>query len=188
MPKIFNTEISILLNTEKIPILKFNSTELFGIGPDIPKIPKCTTFSAKKTNNFVLPKISGIFSVFVWYFLVFLVLITKIPNFGMKIEYWKKKSNFFGFFYRKCSTFRYFRYYGNTEYISDTVQCYWILKMFNTEISIPLKIENVQYRNFNTIEYWKCSIPNFQYYWIPKKIPIPNFNNTKNYFQYFSPP
>ena len=68
MPKIFNTEISILLNTEKIPILKFNSTELFGIGPDIPKIPKCTTLSAKKTNNFVLPKISGIFSVFVWYF------------------------------------------------------------------------------------------------------------------------
>ena len=28
---------------------------------------------------------------------------------------------------------------------------------------------------FNSIEYWKCSIPKFQYYWIPKKIPIPIF-------------
>ena len=40
---------------------------------------------------------------------------------------------------------------------------------------------------FNSIEYWKCSIPKFQYYWIPKKVPIPKFNNTKKN-QYFSPP
>ena len=52
-------------------------------------------FSKKKPNNFVFPNISQIFSLFVWYSLVFLVLITKIPNFGMKIEYCKKKSNFF---------------------------------------------------------------------------------------------
>ena len=44
----FNTEISILMNTEKISILKFNNTKIFGIIPEIPKIPKFTTFSAKK--------------------------------------------------------------------------------------------------------------------------------------------
>ena len=73
----------------------------------------------------------------------------------MKTEYWKKNQNFFWIFYRKCSTFRYFRYFGNTENISNTVQYYWILKMFNTEISILLNIENVQYWIFNTIEYRK---------------------------------
>ena len=35
--------------------------------------------------------------------------------------------------------------------------------------SIVLNTENVQYQSFNTIEYWKCSIPNFQYYRIPKE-------------------
>ena len=34
--------------------------------------------------------------------------------------------------------------------------------------SILLNTENVQYQNSNTIEYWKCSIPKFQYYWILK--------------------
>ena len=29
--------------------------------------------------------------------------------------------------------------------------------------SILLNTKNVQYPNFNTIEYWKCSIPDFQY-------------------------
>ena len=144
-------------------------------------------FSKRNQTILFFQKFLKFFRYLFWYSLVFSILITKIPNFGMKIEHWKKKF-FFWFFYRKCSTFRYFRYFGNTEIISNTVQYYWILKMFNTEISILLNIENVQYRNFNTIEYWKCSIPNFQYYWIPKKIPIPNFNNTKNYFQYVSPP
>ena len=41
---------------------------------------------------------------------------------------------------------------------------------------------------FNSIEYWKCSIPKFQYYWIPKKIPVLKFNNTEKKNQYFSPP
>ena len=43
--------------------------------------------------------------------------------------------------YRKCSIPKF--------------QYYWILKMFNTEISILLNIENVQYWIFNTIEYRK---------------------------------
>ena len=56
IPKIFNTEISILLNTEKISILKFNSTKNFVISPDIPKTPKSTTFSAKEGNQFCFSK------------------------------------------------------------------------------------------------------------------------------------
>ena len=53
---------------------------------------------------------------------------------------------------------------------------------------ILLSIENVHYRNVITIEYRRWSISHLQYYWKLKKIPIPNFNVTKNYFQYFSPP
>ena len=53
-------------------------------------------------------------------------------------------------------------------------QYYWILKMSNTKISILLNTEDGQYRIFNTIEI--------------EKISIPNFNNTENYFQYFSRP
>ena len=108
IPKVFNTEISILLNTKKISILKFNSTKILGISPDIPKNTRYTKkylnvlhFQQKKPNNFVFPKISEIFSVFVWYSLVFSVLITKIPNFGMKTEYWKKNQKFFWIFLQK---------------------------------------------------------------------------------------
>ena len=40
-----------------------------------------------------------------------------------------------------------------------------------------MNTENTQYRIFNTIEYRKYWILNFQYYWIPKKITIPKFNS-----------
>ena len=43
-------------------------------------------------------------------------------------------------------------------------QYYWILKMFNSEISILLNIENFQYQNFNTIEYRKNFNTEIQYY------------------------
>ena len=50
--------------------------------------------------------------------------------------------------------------------------------MFNTKISILL---NTEILKFNSIEYWKRSIPKFQYYWIPKKFQywssiIPKFS------------
>ena len=157
IPKIFNTEISILLNTKKILILKFNSTEIFGIILDIPKIPKYTTFSAKETKFFCFSKnfwnFFGICSVFFGIF--------GIDN--KNTEFWdenwilkKKFKIFFGIFYRKCSTFRYFGISG---------------------------IPKISVIPFNTIEYWKCSIPNFQYYRIPKKVPIPKFNNTEKKIQ-----
>ena len=129
----------------------------------------------------ILNVIFGIIEVRDWIFFRYSIVL--------KIQYWNFSVEHFCYsILLNFGIFQYSRYFGNAENISNTVQYYWILKMFNTEISILLNIENVQYRNFNTIEYWKCSIPNFQYYWIPKKIPIPNFNNTKNYFQYFSPP
>ena len=54
----FNTKISILLNTEKVSIPNFNITKIFGIIPEVPKIPKCTTFSAKESK-----KIFNIFGI-----------------------------------------------------------------------------------------------------------------------------
>ena len=146
--KIFNTEISILSNTKKISIMKFNSTKKVLL-PLYRKYLNVLHFQQKIQKNFVFPKISKMFSVvlvFVWYSLVFLVLVL-VPNFGLKIKYWKKN--------QKCSTFRYFQYFGNIENINNTVQYYWILKMFNTEISILLKTEDGQYRIFNTIKYQK---------------------------------
>ena len=56
--------------------------------------------------------------------------------------------------------------------------CKWAILEWKCFSAIP----------FNTIEYRNCSIPKFQYYWIPKIIPILNFNITENNFQYFSPP
>ena len=157
IPKIFNTEISILLNTKKVSILKFNSTKLFGISPDLPKIPKCTIFSAKEIRQFCFSKNFWIF---------FDICLVFFGIFGIdkkNTEFWdenwilkKKIKFFFGFFYRKCSTFRYFRYFGNTKNISNTVQYYWILKMFNTRFSILTNI---------------------------KKVPIPQFNNTEKEIQ-----
>ena len=67
--------------------------------------------------------------------------------------------------------------------------------MFNTEISILL---NTEIPKFNSIEYWKCSIPKFQYYWIPKywssivlnieNVQYRNFNTIeyRKKFQYWS--
>ena len=46
-------------------------------------------------------------------------------------------------------------------------------------IGIPKYRKYRKIPKFNSIEYWKCSIPKFQYYWILKKIPIPKFNNTE---------
>ena len=54
------------------------------------------------------------------------------------------------FFITKCSTFQYFLYFwyfGITENISNTVQYYWILKMFNTEFSILPNTKILQYRS-----------------------------------------
>ena len=66
----------------------------------------------------------------------------------------KKNLDFFGSFCRKY-TFWYFPYIGNTKNISNTVQYFWILKMFSKEISILLNIQDGQYRIFDIIEYQK---------------------------------
>jgi hypothetical protein len=119
-------------------------------------------FQQKSPKKFIFPKLFEIFSEIFQYFLYMFgilrystVLIPKIPNFGTKIKCWIKNQKFFRVFYRKCSTFRYFRYFVKTENFSNTVQYYWILKVFNTEISILLNTEDGQYRIFNTIEYRK---------------------------------
>ena len=88
--------------------------------------------------------IFSVFSVFVPYSLVFLGLIPKILKFGMKIKDYKKKSEFFLEFF--------------TEHVVH-------LGIFSIS-GIP-KISVVP---FNTIEYWKWSIPKFQYYWIQKMV------------------
>ena len=79
------------------------------------------------------------------------------------IEYWKKIKNsenvvhlgIFGILgILKLSVIP----FNTIEYWKCSIlkfQYYWILKMCNTEISILLNIENVQYRIFNTIEYRK---------------------------------
>ena len=108
---------SILLNTENVQYRNFNTIEYrkFSIPKFqyywIPKkfqywssiVPKFSVlfpiyrkylnvlhFQQKKPKKFVFPKMSknfSVFSVFGWYNLV---LIPKVPNFGMKLEYWKK--------------------------------------------------------------------------------------------------
>ena len=47
----FNTEISILLNIEKIPILKFNITESFGISTKNTEMSDELNFEEKKLKK-----------------------------------------------------------------------------------------------------------------------------------------
>ena len=49
--------------------------------------------------------------------------------------------------------------FNTIENFNNTAQYYWIPKILNTEFSILLNIENVQYRIFNITEYRK----KFQY-------------------------
>ena len=66
----FNTEISILLNIEKIPILKFNITESLGISTKNTEMSDELNFEGKKfekikkKKNFQNFQYSWIFSVF----------------------------------------------------------------------------------------------------------------------------
>ena len=93
----FNTEISILLNTENFQYrnfntieyrknynMKFNSTEIFGIILYVPKIPKCTTFLAKESKKFFFQNCSNFFLEFFRIFgicSVFFVINTKNTEF-----------------------------------------------------------------------------------------------------------
>ena len=128
----------------------------------LPKIPnlwilRCFRIFKKKSEKFSQFFFSGEF--FIGKFGIFgiitefSVLLPKIPNFGMKMQHWKKNQkkiwnfffrNFFGhfggYFFINFSEIvpvsGHFRYFGNTENTSNTVQYYWILKLFNTEFSI----------------------------------------------------
>ena len=57
--------------------------------------------------------------------------------------------------------------FNTIENFNNTAQYYWIPKILNTEFSILLNTENIEYRIFNITEYRK----NFQYRCsiIPKK-------------------
>ena len=103
----FNTEISILLNTEKIPILKFNNTEIFGINTE--------NIEGSDELNF-WNKLEKIWEFFVWKFFFKIICIFRYSSVfsgisryfsGFNTEnvwYWKKnrkKSSeiFFEFFF-----------------------------------------------------------------------------------------
>ena len=102
----FNTEFSILLNIEKIPILKFNNTEIFGITTTNTELTDELNFKKKKFKKkfffffgIFFQKFSvflGIFDIF-RYFPVFSGIfrdsILKIIDIGKKKE--KKKSEIF---------------------------------------------------------------------------------------------
>jgi hypothetical protein len=130
----FNTEISILLNTEKIPILKFNNAEIFDISTENTEPFRwaefCGIFFCKKFDNFffrIFSRFSLIFGVFfgtVQYFSVFLGIFRDsiqkmfvIEQILFFFEFFEKKFwKFSGFLkdfqaFLVCSVFRYYRKY-----------------------------------------------------------------------------
>ena len=140
--------------------------------------------------------------------LKFSILVLKIPNFQttwiMRIIFCKNwKTDFFSNFFQDfqySSVFLVFfgrfrdsilkKFHIEKKIPKEKIQVFSIFTGFwcffgTFSISGLLKIWVIP---FNSIEYWKCSIPKFQYYWIPKKIPILKFNNNEKKFQYFSPP
>ena len=63
----FNTEISILLNTEKNPILKFNNTEIFNISTENTELSdelNYEDFVFSKIGELIFLKFISRFSVF----------------------------------------------------------------------------------------------------------------------------
>ena len=144
IPKISIPKFSILPNTKKFSIPKFNNTEntkhsrkYRTVHHFLIKIPKKNHKKKIQTFFRILKYFREIFSIFLCfgYF--------GIPNFGIfrQLRYFapnfkklKKKLEiffrifyseiFFGIFFRNCSTFWYFRYFGNTENTSNTVQYY----------------------------------------------------------------
>ena len=125
------------------------------------------------------------FSVFFWVqYRKCLILKKKIEK-KIRILFW-----FFFFFFRKIfRIFTGFSVFLGIFRISGLpgiwVYEYWNFGIKHFQYSLLLNSTVIP---FNTIEYWKCSIPKFQYYWIPKKFPIPKFNNIEKIIQYFSPP
>ena len=70
----FNTEISILLNTEKNPILKFNNTEIFNISTENTELSDDLNYEdyfLQKLENWFFFKFFSRFSVFFGIFGIF---------------------------------------------------------------------------------------------------------------------